>query len=148
MVIPGSVPFPRLSPFPHRDAPLIAASEGDDLEESIVVEVGEREAVDHRQPSRRQAAGLHEAPTSPSVAPEPIETIPVADASGIVSPGDDIDVSVSIDIPERGPGRGGVQDLQPGGRGLPASAAVSQIDAGPLRLVPAEDGPVADKLGM
>src|SRR5207245_6763771 len=64
---PGSVPSPRLSPFPHRDAPLIAASEGDDLEEPIVVEIGERAAVDHRQPARRPAAVLHAPPPPLSV---------------------------------------------------------------------------------
>src|SRR5439155_11440186 len=63
--------------LPDRNAPILATAEGDDLEASVAIQVGQRDTMQYRQASGRQPALLLQAPAAFSIASKSEETVPV-----------------------------------------------------------------------
>jgi len=85
-------------------------------------------------------------PPSLPITLEPEEAVSVPDVAGHIASGDDIEVPILIEIPDRDSARSEFQDLQPRRRSGPPTTAVPQIDVRAVGLIAAGKGSVDDKV--
>ncbi len=113
-----------------------------------MIHIRQRDGLDYRQASAGEPALRNEVPAPLAIAPKPEEAVRRRIRTRDISTGDEIEVSVSIEILHGDSCGGEFQDLQPGRRGFPPTMPVPKIDVGTVGLMLARVGPVDDDVGM
>src|SRR5437870_3273678 len=124
--------------LPDRDAAVTVASQGDDLHDAVAFKPRQRDAVHHRQSSRRQAALPNPSPAAVPIAPEPEAATAIPNASADLSGGDHVAMTVTVDGRN---GQGSARHRRSLSRlgqrrvELPISPPVSEIDLETRRAI-------------
>src|SRR5436309_5968238 len=108
--------------------------DADDVHTTPAFQVCQRHTVGQRQTLALQTTVLlrHELPAPFPVAPEPEEAVHGRGLrGGGLAPGDDVEMTVAIEIPYGDPRSGLSQDFQPHGRSRPPAAPISEIHIRP-----------------
>jgi hypothetical protein len=103
---------PSLAPFPNGDTSVDVPVQGDDVDDTVAIQVRQCNTVRYGQPLDRQTTLLLEVPATLPIAPEPEEAIPRFKFTDGIAPGNDIEMPVPIEVAESQPWSGYIEDFQ------------------------------------